>query len=124
MALINTWFFQKKNVLWHVLADATGNRFLVVSVRPYRDKNGKLPNGFFLTLQIINDSFKYGFDKQGNPRESNQYRTFDVTILNENLVVKKGDLVELVGFDDEHSYAINFDLILRFKDAKVLPKKA
>ena len=64
-------------------------------------------------------------DKQGNPRESNELQTFDATILTRKYGIKKGDYISLLEFDQEHSYAIGFDLLLRFRDLQVLqPSKS
>ena len=78
---------------------------VVVSARPYVDKKGKLPNGVSLTLQVVNDDFDYGVDKEGKPRENNLFQNFDATVLNDKIDVKKGDMVRLLGFDAENSYA-------------------
>lgn len=120
MALVNTWFFIKHVIDWEQIKKATGNKYRVVSVRPYVDKNGVLPDGINLTLTVLEDNFDYGLDKEGVPRENNLYQNFDATVLNRNHKVKKGDIVELVDFDAEHSFAINYDMLLRFKDLKVI----
>lgn len=120
MGLINTWFFQQKIILWDVIAEATKNQFRVVAVRDYTDKKGKLPDGLTLTLMVLHDDYDYGIDKSGKPRENNLYTTFDATVLTRAHTVKKGDIVKLLDFDVENSFAINFDMILRFRDLKVL----
>jgi len=120
MSIINSWFFTKTVIEWPVFEQATHNQYRVVSVRPYIDKKGKLPNGTSLTLQVIKDDFDYGVDKEGKPRENNLFQNFDATVLNDKIDVKKGDMVQLLGFDAENSYVIGFDMLLRFKDAKVL----
>ena len=120
MALVNTWFFTRTIVDWDKFANATGNQYRVVSSRPYADKKGILPNGISYTLQVIKDSFDYGKDKNGNERENNEMQNFDVTVLNRNHPAKKGDIIQLLDFDSDHSYAIGFDLLLRFNDIKVL----
>ena len=71
----------------------------------------------------MKDDMDYGIDKSGNPRENNVYQNFDVTILNRNHEVKKGDYVRLLDFDEEHSYVLGFDLLLRFQDCEVLQPK-
>ena len=118
--LINTWSYTRTIIDWPEIEKATGNQFQVVSVRPYVDKKGKLPEGYVLTCMVLKDDHDYGIDKQGNQRESNLYQNFDVTVLNRKHPVKKGDAVRLLGFDEEHSFAIGFDLILRFKDYEVI----
>lgn len=123
MSLINTWYFTKTIIYWGEIEKATHNQYRVVSVRPYVDKKGKLPEGYTLTLTVLKDDFDYGEDKDGVPRESNLYQNFDATVLNRNHSIKKGDIVSLKGFDEENSFAIGFDLLLRFKDCEVLQKQ-
>lgn len=120
MGLINTWYFTKTIINWEVIEKATHNQYRVVSVRPYIDKKGILPEGYSLTLMVLKDDFDYGVDKNGQPRESNLYCTFDATVLNRKSVIKKGDIIRLLDFDSEHSFAIGFDLLLRFKDYEVV----
>lgn len=120
MALINTWFFTKTHILWDVIEKATHNKYDVVSVRQYTDKKHVLPDGYTLTLKVLEDDFNYGTDKEGNPREDNVCQNFDVTVFNRNRVIKKGDCIRLLGFDDEHSFAMGFDLVLRFKDCEII----
>lgn len=120
MSLVNTWFFTKTIVDWDKIAKAMHNQFRVVSSRPYVDKKGLLPDGVSLTLMVMKDDFDYGVDKNGQQRENNLYQNFDVTVLNRKHDIKKGDVVRLLDFDEEHSYAINFDLLLRFKDVEIL----
>lgn len=120
MSLINTWYFTKTLIDWSAIEKATHNQYRVVSIRPYLDKKGKLPEGLALTLMVLKDDFDYGLDKNGQPRENNLYQNFDVTVLNRKHNIKKGDTVQLLDFDSEHSFAIGFDLLLRFKDVKVL----
>lgn len=120
MALINTWFFTKLVIDWDMIAKATKNQYRVVSVRPYKDKKGILPDGYTLTLTVLKDDFDYGVDKEGKPRENNQYQNFDATVLNRKRDIKKGDIVRLLDFDSDNSYAINFDMHLRFHDCEIL----
>ena len=40
-----------------------------------------LYDGYTLTLQIMQDNFDYGTDKNGNPRENNVLQDFDATVL-------------------------------------------
>ncbi|MBQ6734284.1 MAG: hypothetical protein IJR00_05160 [Lachnospiraceae bacterium] len=121
MAIVNSYVYTSTVFLWEKFEEATGNNYLVVATRPYKDKKGVLPDGISMTLQVLSDNYDYGIDKRTNkPRESNLYCCFDVTVLNDKLQVKKGDRIQLLQFDKEHSYVISFDLILRFRDAKVL----
>lgn len=123
MALINTFAFTHTVIDWDKLAGATSNKFRVVSSRPYRDKKGILPDGTTMTLTVLSDNMDYGVGKDGKTRDNNLYQNFDVTVL-KPVSVQKGDMVELLGFDSEHSYAIGFDLLLRFKDCRVLQAAA
>ena len=120
MSLVNTWCFTKTSFNWGKFVQATHNKYKVVGSRPYTDKKGVLPDGVTLTIQVIHDDFDYGVNKSGKPRENNELQNFDVTILNSKVVAKKGDIVELSGFDEEHSTVVNFDIYLKFKDAKVI----
>ncbi len=120
MSLINTWCFTKTVIDWSAIEKATHNQYRVVSVRPYEDKKGKLPDGYSLTLMVLKDDYDYGIDKNGNPRENNLYQNFDVTVLNRNHDIIKGDIIRLLEFDSENSFAINFNMILRFKDCEII----
>lgn len=120
MPLVNTYRFTKTIVNWDLIAKATHNQFQVVSVRPYVDKKGELPEGHTLTLKVIKDDFDYGLDKSGQPRENNLLQNFEVTVLSKKQLVKKGDYISLFDFDAENSYVIKFDMILRFKNYEVL----
>ena len=122
--LVNTFLFTKTEIDWEAFAKATHNQYRVVSVRPYTDKKGVLPEGYTLTLMVLKDDYNYGKDKNGIERENNLYQNFDVTVLNLNSSVKKGDMVRLKDFDAEHSFVIGFDLLLRFKDYEVIPAQA
>lgn len=116
MPLINSHALTRIVILADKLLTGTGNTYKVVSARPYTDKKGVLPDGYVLTLKVLQDTIDYGFDKDGNKRENNEDQNFDVTVLAKHTPLKKGDYVALKDFDDEHSFAIGFDLILRFKD--------
>lgn len=120
MALINTWFFTKTVIDWETIEKATHNQYRVVSIRPYHDKKGKLPDGITLTLMVLKDDFDYGVDKNGKKRDNNTYQNFDATVLNRKHSPKKGDIVRLLGFNPENSFAINFDLLLRFDDLAII----
>ncbi len=122
MAISNQWFFTKTIIEWDKFAEATKNQFRVVSVKEYTDKKGELKDGLNLTLQVIYDQFDYGVDKNGKQREDNLFHNFNVTVLNRNHNVEKGDIISLLDFDKEHSFVISFDMILRFNDLKILQK--
>lgn len=123
-----TYIYTKTTVLGEKFLQNTGNKYRVVGQRPYHDKKGELPDGVVLTLLILEDTGDYGVDKNtGKPRENNELVNFDAYVLNgkDYLDLKKGDLVELIDFDEELSFAIGFDLIMRFKDVrKIVPKQA
>lgn len=121
MSLVNTWKFTRTVIDCDKFIKATHNQYRVVSVKEYVDtKHRILPDGYILTLKVLKDDLDYGIDKNGVQRENNEDQNFDATVLNRNHKIKKGDYVSLLDFDAEHSYAIGFDLILRFKDYKVL----
>ena len=125
MALAHQNHFVSTVINADAMLQAMGNEFLVVSSRDYSDKKGVLPDGKVLTLQVIQDSTDYGIDKKtGQPIENNVMQNFDVTVLNRNTELKRGDRVALLDFDAEHSYYIDFNLILRFKDCKKLQSTA
>lgn len=106
----------------------TLNEYLVVSQRPYRGKtdlDGKIiiEPGANITLQIIRDISEPIIDKKtGEIKENNELETFEVTIegCQYPLPLKKGDKVSLGDFDEENSYYINFNLILRFRKIKLI----
>jgi len=123
MALTNIWKFTKTVIDWDLIAKSTHNKYQVVSVRKYVDKKGLLADGYILTLMILIDDFDYGFDKSGQPRENNLFQNFDVTVLTRKCNVKKGDIVRLLNYDAEHSYAIGYDLLMRFKDFEVIQQQ-
>lgn len=120
MPIINTHALTRTVILIEKFLKGTGNKYKVVSARPYSDKKGVLPDGYALTLKVLADTIDYGIDKDGSVRENNEDQNFDVTVLARHTPVKKGDYVSLKDFDDEHSFAIGFDLILRFKDYEKL----
>ena len=123
MSLINTWIFTKTSIDADKLLQVTRNQFRVVTSRAYSDKKGKLPDGITLTATVLYDDHDYGVDKNGNQRDNNQFQTFDVTVLNRKHNVKKGDVIKLLDFDAENSFAIGFDLLLRFKDLEIMPQQ-
>lgn len=121
LTMINTFVYVQTIIDWTKMEQNFGNVFGYVNERPYRDKKGVLPDGVTVTLNIIKDDGDYGIDKNtGKPRSTNRGQNFDVTILNGKTSTdfQFGDKVSLVGFDPEHSYAVGFDLLLRFKDIK------
>ena len=122
MALQNTFAFTKTIIDINNFLKNTGNQFRYVSQRPYQSKQDPAKRGVSVTLLVIQDSTDYGEDKNGRKRETNTFNSFDVTILNGEsyLDLKKGDVVSLIGFIEENSFAIGFDLILRFKNIKKL----
>ena len=116
MPLSNIHALTRTVILMDKFLTGTGNCYKVVSARPYTDKKGVLSDGYMLTLKVLDDTIDYGFDKDGNTRENNVDQNFDVTVLAKHTPLQKGDYVALKDFDEEHSFAIGFDLILRFKD--------
>ena len=122
MALEHSWFFTKTIIDWNTISEATHNKYMVTFVKEYKDKKGDLGEGYILTLQIIEDDFDYGVDKQGNPRENNLFNSFDVAVLSTKVKPKKGDYVSLHGFRQDVSYAFNFNLMLRFDEIKLIEK--
>lgn len=121
MGLLNFWKYTKTVVDGEGFVKATRNLYRALGSRPYFDKKGKLPNGRTYTLQVIHDDMDYGVDKKtGMQRETNKMQVFDVTVYNTRNDIKCGDIVQLIEFDQENSYSINFNQILRFKDIKVV----
>ncbi len=120
MALLNSYVYVKTTFDWAMFEQATQNKFRVVSYRPYVDKKGKLNDGYVMTLTVLHDDHDYGVDKNGEKRFDNRGQNFDVTVLTRKSV-NRGDVIKLIGFDQEHSYVIKYDLILRFKDFEVIP---
>ena len=123
--LINSFIYTKTIFQMDEFMKNTGGKFRVVSQAPYLDKNGKIgKKGINLTLMILQDSGDYGVDKNtGRKRDTNALNTFDVTILTGNTYAEdlhKGDFIELVGYDPEHSYVVDRDCILRFNGYKKL----
>lgn len=119
--MINTFVFVETLINWSLMEQYFGNVFTYITERPYHDKKGILPDGVIVTLNIIKDDGDYGIDKKtGKQRSTNLGQNFDVTILNGKTSTdfQFGDKVSLVDFDQEHSYSMNFDLLLRFKDIK------
>lgn len=123
MALINSWVFTRTIIQWEKIEAATHNQYRVVTSRPYKGNEAKgLPAGLNVTLQVLVDDFDYGVDKLGIERENNVFATFDATILGYTGTVKKGDLVSLHDFDENNSFVLDYNMILRFRDMKVLQR--
>lgn len=117
----SSFVFMKTIIDWDKMVSFWGNEFYYVSETEYHDSKGKLPDGVVVTLRIIKDDGDYGVSKKtGKPFQNNLGQNFDVTILNGKTSTdfKYEDKVTLIGFDQENSYAVNFDLLLRFKDIK------
>ena len=103
--------YRKTEVLGNKFLEDTGNKYRLVSKRPYTHKEGRLPNGVLVTLQITQDNNQYKAGEDNMVME-----TFDATILcgTHNVDVNKGDYVSLHDFFPEWSYYIDFSYILRF----------
>lgn len=119
--MINTYIYTKTVIDADKFLSNTGNVYEFVTQRPYKDKKGILPDGIVATLHILQDDGDYGIDKNtGKPKSTNKGQNFDVTILcgATYVDIQQGDHVCLDGFDAEHSFAINYDLLLRFRGIK------
>lgn len=112
--------YKKTSFLDDLFKKATHNQYFCVACKPYAHKEGKLPNGKRLTLRILKDDMDYGTDKQGNVRLNNEGQNFDVTILSEDVTPQRGDIVALGELDEDNTYCLDFDLILRYKSCKVI----
>jgi hypothetical protein len=119
-SLPNGYKFVKTRVDWQLLSDVTDNQYEVVGSRKWIDSKGVLPDGYTLTLKILVDNYNYGLDKDGEPIDNNVGQNFDVTILSRDVKPKKGDIVALLNYDEDNSYVIKYDWLLRFKGVKVL----
>ena len=120
MSLTNIYALTRTVILADMFLKGTGDKYKVVSARPYPDKKGVLPDDYRLTLKVLTDSIDYDFDKNDNPRENNVDQNFDVTVLAKHTPLKKGYYLSLKDFDEQHSYAIGFELILRYKNYEKL----
>ena len=123
--MINSWVFTKTLVLGDKFLEVTGNNFEYITQRPYHDKKGVLPDGIVLTLRILEDKMDYGTDKtSGKARPTNRGQNFDAVILNgkTELPLEYGDIVALEQFDSENSFAVGFNLVMRFKGIKRLSR--
>lgn len=116
----HAWKYTKTVIDINALLEATRNDFKFVAQKPYQSKKNPEDKGVLATLLVIHDNMDYGVDKNGNKRDNNVLNTFDVTILNggTKLPFKKGDRVALEKFIPEKSYAIGFDLLLRFENIR------
>lgn len=123
--MLNTYQFIRTIIDWETMEKNFGGVFAYVSEEEYHDKKGKLSDGVTVTLRILRDDGDYGINpKTGKKRRTNLGQNFNVTILNGKTETsfQYDDKVKLIDFDQEHSYAIDFDLLLRFKDIqKVQP---
>ncbi len=125
MSLNNSYHFQETLIHWDMIEEATHNHYMVVASRPYKGNKDKgLDAGITVTLQVIEDDFDYGVDKTGKPIENNVFQTFDATVIGYDGEVAKGDLVSLHDFDQENSFVVKFDMILRFHGMQVLKRGA
>lgn len=120
MSIMNVWYYSKTSFDWAKFANMTRNQYRVVCTKPYIDKNGILGDGITLTLTILYDDARYGTDKNGQPRGDNQYQTFSATVLTRAHNPQRGDIIQLLDFDNEHSFVIRFDTVLRFRDMVIL----
>lgn len=121
MPITNAWVFTETTFKAEEFLKNTHNTFRLVSQRPYVNKKDPNETGITLTLQISKDDTDYGNDKKtGFKRDNNILNTFDVTVLNgkDRIDVQKGEYVRLIDFDQERSFIIGFDLILRFKNVE------
>lgn len=119
MGLLKQNQFTETKILANKLLDNFGNEFIFVSARPYPGKvaDGEtiLPAGANITLQVIKDLNPYKNPTTGEIFD-NSMEQFTVTVVGIDypLPFKKGQHVRLGKFISEHSYFIDFNLILRF----------
>lgn len=121
MPIANAWVFTETKFKAEEFLKNTYNTYRLVSQKPYVSKKDPDEKGIMLTLSIAKDDTDYGNDKKtGLKRDNNILNTFDVTILNgkDRIDVQKGEYVRLIDFDQEKSFVIGFDLILRFKNVE------
>lgn len=114
-----------------LLAKITGNRYMVLSINPYNGKKD-VPEGVNITALIEEDNAPdgfYGTKADGlTPREGVKYQNISFTLLTGNTIqtmkeIHVGDEIAVFELDQQHSYFIDFNLILRFKRYKKLDKK-
>ena len=121
MGLVNAWIFTKTSFDWQRFNQGTHGKYRAVSVRDYHNKDGKLPDGLVVTLSVIADDNDYGVDKHtGEPRENNFMQNFEVTVLSDKVRPRKGDIVQLIEYDEDNSFVINFNIVLRFRGIRVI----
>ena len=122
--------FVKTVIMNEKLERVTGNRFRVLATKPYAGK-GDLPPGVTVDLLIQEDNAPegfYGVKADGiTPREGVLYQNMRVTIANGEPAktladLKAGDEIRLLDFDQEHSYYIDFNLILRYRNYEKISK--
>ena len=123
--------FVKTVIMNEKLERVTGNRFRVLATKPYAGK-GDLPPGVTVDLLIQEDNAPegfYGVKADGiTPREGVLYQNMRVTIANGEPAktladLKAGDEIRLLDFDQEHSYYIDFNLILRYRNYEKISKE-
>lgn len=116
MGLQHSWKYTQSTIDIDALLKATRNIFKFVGQKPFQSKKNPEDKGVIATLLVVYDDMDYGVDKNGNKRDNNVLNTFDVTILNGETVLplRKGEKVSLGKFIPEKSFAIGFDLLLRF----------
>ena len=99
----------------------TGNKFKVLATKPYEGKNDIKP-GITLDLLILEDNAPagyYGTKPDGSPKEGIMFQNIRVTVCNGEkdksmADLKAGDDISLYDFDENHSYFIDYNMILRF----------
>lgn len=114
-----------------LLEKITGNRYRVLATKPYAGK-GDLPPGVTVDLLIQEDNAPegfYGVKEDGiTPREGVLFQNMRVTIANGEPAktlanLKVGDEIRLLDFDQDHSYYIDFNLILRYRNYEKISKE-
>lgn len=130
--MINQNKFVKTVIMNDTFEKITGNRFRVLATKPYAGK-GDLPPGVVVDLLIQQDNAPegfYGVKADGiTLREGILYQNIRVTIANGEPAktladLKAGDEIRLLDFDQEHSYYIDFNLILRYRNYEKIRKEA
>ena len=99
----------------------TENVYKVQDVQPYNDKKGKLPDGVKLTLTILKDHLPHKESEvDGFETMDNVGTNFDVTVLSRDVIPKRGQFVRLGEIDQDNTFIIKFDFILRYKSIQVV----
>lgn len=123
--------FVKTEIMDQELAKITGNVYRVLSVNAYKGKDD-VPEGVNVTALVLHDNAPegyYGTKKDGTPREGIVYQNINFTLLTGDTRktmqdLHAGDMISVFDIDQEHSYYIDFDLILRFKRYEKINNKA